>query len=197
MDPPEAPPGRSAYSLLRSRFMGTSMRLYLAPDSDLRAFAHAPRTLQMWLGYARAHAEVSLHERWQDLDAILSGGGATPSPLRPGGADYTYPFVADRGAHALSSTSTERLLHSVEEVDRARVEAYVRNDWATRTARSGRPADPTPAELAASTDELLMYLDRLRQFCAEAVVKKYGLLMALRDETAPLRRAGEGRPTPA
>jgi hypothetical protein len=173
--------------------MGINMRLYLAPDSDLRAFAHAPRTLQMWLGYARSHPEVSLHERWQDLDAILAEDPTeSGSPLRPAGADYTYPFVADRGAHALSSTSTERLLHTLELVDRSKVEAFVLSRWAIDARGTRRVADPSPAELAARTDELMTYLDRLRETCAAGASKKYGLLMALWNETSASPEASRG-----
>jgi hypothetical protein len=164
--------------------MRIGMRLYLAPDSDLRAFVGAPRTLRKWLRYPRAVPEVSLDEHWQDLDAILAAAtiGHSTSLFTPQGADWTYPFVADHGAYALSSTSTEHLLQSTEQVGRPEVEAYVRRKWAARAHLTGGSPDPTPAELASRTEELLVYLARLREACTLAVTKRYGVLMARWDE---------------
>lgn len=165
--------------------MGISMWLYSAPDSDLRAFAGAPRTLQIWLRYPRSLPDVSLHEHWQDLDAILGSEPSvhSKSPLRPQGADWTYPFVADRGAHALSSTTTEDLLHSIDQVDRPKVEDYVRRQWAAQALEVGHSPELTPMQLSSRTDELLVHLARLRESCALALSKRYGLLMALWEET--------------
>ncbi|HXI21430.1 MAG TPA: hypothetical protein VNH46_10105 [Gemmatimonadales bacterium] len=154
---------------------GVSMRLYLAPDSDLRAFAVAPRTLQLWLRSPRPWPIISLQQSWADLGAILAAvAPEAASPLSPQGADYTYPFVADRGAYALSSPSTEDLLRRLERVTASVVEAYVRGD-----APAPEPASPAGRQLAARTEELLASLARLREHCALAVEKRYGLLMAL------------------
>ena len=165
--------------------MGIGMRLYLAHDSDLRAFTGAPRTLQMWLRYPHSLPETSLKDSWQDLDSILLNESFADSRslLRPQGADWTYPFVADRGAHAISATSTVQLLSAIDAVDRARVEAYVRRRAAAQTKDNGPPAPAlTPEELSRATDDLLHYLSRLRESCALAVSKGYGVLMALWDE---------------
>jgi len=165
--------------------MGICMRLYLAPDSDLRAFSGAPRTLRVWLRYPRSQPDISLREYWEDLDAILTSDPSVhPKPsLRPQGADWTYPFVADRGAHALSSTSTEHLLHSIDQVARPQVEAYVRQRWEARARQTGQPPELPPTRLSAETEELLVYLARLRESCALAVGKRYGVLMALWQES--------------
>lgn len=165
--------------------MRIGMRLYLAPDSDLRAFAGAPRTLRKWLRFPRSVPEVSLDEHWQDLDAILAAAttGPSRSPFTPQGADWTYPFVADHGAYALSSTSTEDLLHSTEQVGRPEVEAYVLRKWAARAHSTECSPDLTPAELASRTEELLVYVARLREACALAVSKRYGVLMARWEES--------------
>ena len=161
--------------------MAISMRLYLAPDSDLRAFGGAPRTLRVWLRYPRAIPDVSLDGHWQDLDAILAAEPSVDSkaPLRPQGADWTYPFVADHGAHALSSTSIEHLLHSIAQVGRPQVEAYVQRRWESRARQAGQSADLAAVQLSAETEELLLYLARLREVCALAVGKGYGMLMVL------------------
>jgi hypothetical protein len=138
----------------------------------------------MWVRYPRAIPDVSLDEYWEDLDAILAGASVTRpgASLRPQGADWTYPFVADHGAHALSSTSTEHLLHVVEQVTRAEVETRVRSRWAVRAASAGDSRAPTEDEVAVQTDGLLMYLARLREACALAVSRRYGVLMALWEE---------------
>jgi len=169
--------------------MGIRMHLYLAPDPDLHAFTGAPRTLQMWLRYPHPQPEVSLGERWQDLDAILGGQASahSKSPLTPSSANWKYPEAADHGAHALSSTVTKRLLHSVEQITRSDVEAYVRRHWATRAIENGLPPDPSPAQVSSETAELMMYLDRLRESCTLAAGKGYGLLMALWDEKAMVK----------
>jgi hypothetical protein len=166
--------------------MVMSMRLYLAPDSDLHAFTGAPRTLQLWLRYPHAQPEASLDDRWQDLDAILGGEPSThsKSPLTPNGANWKYPAAADRGAYAISSTVTKHLLHAVEQITRSHVEAYVRRRWASRAIDDGLPPDPPPAQLAAEVEELLTYLSRLRESCTLAAAKGYGLLMALWEEKA-------------
>jgi hypothetical protein len=180
-------PSALAPSLLLSPGpMGISMLLYLAHDSDLRAFTGAPRTLQVWLRYPHSIPPVSLHEYWQDLDAILAGEPSerSKSRLRPQEADWTYPFVADRGAHALSSISTEQLLHSIELVARPQVEAYVRQRWVAKAVKTGEVPELAPAQVSLGTEELLVHLARLRESCALAVSKGYGLLMALWEESS-------------
>jgi hypothetical protein len=164
--------------------MGIGMRLYMAPDSDLYAFAGAPRTLQMWLRYPRSVPDVELHEHWKDLDAIVGAEPSAPSrsPLTPEGANLAYPTAADHGAHALSSTSTKHLLHAVEAVARPKVEAYVRQRWAAHVPQTGSLPDLAPEQVEIETDELLEYLGRLRQACTLAAGKGYGLLMALWEE---------------
>jgi hypothetical protein len=164
--------------------MAMIMRVYLSPDSDLRAFAGAPRTLQMWLRYPHSPPAMALGEGWRDLDAILrdDASGQQASPLAPAGADYTYPFAADHGAHGLSSPSAERLLQAIDAVTRERVEGYVQRRQGGRR-RPSRP--PTPAEVAARTDELLAGMAQLRERCALAVTKRYGLVMALWEEKPP------------
>lgn len=164
--------------------MGICMRLYSAPDSDLYAFAGAPRTLQVWLRYPRPVPEVSLHGHWLDLDAILGSepSAVSNSPLTPNSADWKYPTAADRGAYALTSTSTEVLLHLIERIGRPQVETYVRQRWVAEALQTGQPADPTPAQLASRTEELLQPLALLRDSCRLAQSKGYGLLMALWEE---------------
>lgn len=161
--------------------MGISMRLYSAPDPDLWAFAGAPRTLQMWLRYPHSQPEVSLDDTWEHLDAILAGEPSVPSqsPLTPKGADWTYPAAADRGAHALSSTTTQQLLHTIEQVGRPQVEAYVRQRWEAAAIQNGASPEVVPALLSAEAEDLLRHLARLREACTLAVGKGYGLVMAL------------------
>lgn len=154
------------------------MRVYPAPDSDLAAFAGAPRTLRMWLHYPHALPTVSLGGHWQDLDAILANEPSwrSKSALRPQNADWTYPFAADHGAHALSSTSTGYLLHTIDQIDRPKVEVYV--------ALKPGQSELSLMQLSTQTEELLLCLARLREGCAVAAGKSYGILMALWEETA-------------
>jgi hypothetical protein len=160
------------------------MVLYLVHDSDLRAFTGAPRTLQVWLRYPHTIQPVSLQEYWQDLDALLASQPSvhSKSPLRPQGADWTYPFVADHGAYALSFTSVERLLQSLKLVDRPEIETYVRQRWEAQAVKTGQSPDLTAVQLSAASEELLVYLTRLRESCALAVSKGYGMLMALSED---------------
>ncbi len=164
--------------------MGMSMVLYVAPDPDLRAFAVAPSTLKTWLSFPQSIPAVSLHEYWRDIDAILSRAPSihAPGPLTPGSAEWTFTGAADRGAHALSSTSTQRLLQAAKEVGRAEVEAHVRERWAIQAAATGQSPDLTPAQLASRAEELVLYLDRVREICSKAVAKGHGLLMAFWEE---------------
>jgi hypothetical protein len=150
------------------------MRLYLAHQSDFYAFTKAPRTLGIWLHSPHPSREVSLQDAWQDLDALLSSSAA-PSPLRAEAADWTYPTAADQGGHAISAASAERLLHSIQQVDRHQVASYVEH----------RSAELTPEELNSGTERLLAYLTRLREACELAVSKGYGIFMALWEEPAP------------
>jgi hypothetical protein len=140
----------------------------------------------LWLRYPHAQPEVSLDDRWRELDAILGGEPSTPSksPLTPNGANWKYPNAADRGAYALSSTVTKRLLHSVDQITRSGVEAYVRRSWTSRAIEHGLPMNPSPAQLSAEVEELWMYLNRLRESCTLAATKGYGILMALWEEKA-------------
>lgn len=157
------------------------MRLYLTPDPDLRAFAVAPAALKAWLRLPRTLPDVSLQEYWRDLDAVLAAtplGRARPL-LTANGADWIFPDIADRGAYAISSVSTQRLLSAVEEVDRPIVEAYVRERWALRARRTGIATEITPAQLASATEKVLLYLGRLREACTLCGAKGYGILMAL------------------
>jgi len=154
--------------------MTTCMRLYLAHQSDFYAFTKAPRTLGIWLHSPHPSREVSLQDAWQDLDALLSSS-AVPSPLRPAAADWTYPTAADQGGHAISAASAERLLHSIQQVDREQVASYVEQ----------RSTELTPEELNSGTERLLAYLTRLREACELAVSKGYGIFMALWEESAP------------
>ena len=163
--------------------MSAVMRVYVAPDSDLAAFAGAPRTLRMWLHFPHALPPVSLGGHWQALDTILANEPSwrSASALRPQNADWTYPFAADRGAYALSSTSTGYLLHTIDQIERPTIEAYV----ALKLGLS----EHTVKQLSTRTDELLLYLARLRASCALAVGKGYGILLALWEETGGVSAA--------
>lgn len=157
--------------------MAFIMRLYPAHDSDLRAFVGAPRTLRVWLRYPHVIPDTSLEEHWRDLDALLAAqpGGSSPGPLRPQSADFTYPFVTEGGAHALSFTSTRTLLSAVERIGRSDVERFVREQ-----DRPSEPNAPAAAEdFTLRVDALLHNLTRLRLTLATAVGKGYGVLMAL------------------
>jgi hypothetical protein len=161
--------------------MGISMRLYLAPDSDLRAFTGAPKTLQKWLRQRRSMADMWLQEHWRDIAALLAADPAAPpnySPLTPEGADFAYPTVADHGAHGLSSTLTEQLLQSLGRITASQVEAHVRHRSLTHSSAAGS-APPSPQELSAEAEALLAELACLEEACALAASKRYGLLMAL------------------
>lgn len=157
------------------------MRLYLAPDSDLRAFTGAPKTLNVWLRYPRAMADAWLHRSWKDLDAIVAASPATPtrSPLTPAGADWVYPTAADHGAHALSPTHTKQLLEVIESIGPAEVEVYVRQRWARLGDRVGQEQEMPEAQVDQEVEELLSYLGCLQEACVRAQVKGYGLMMAL------------------
>lgn len=165
--------------------MTTCMRLYLAHQSDFYAFTRAPRTLGIWLHSPHPSREVSLQDAWQDIDALLTGTNATPSPLRPEAADWTYPSAADQGGYAISAATTERLLHSIQKLDRNQVAAYVERRWAAQSPPSGNAAELTTEELNTGTETLLGYLARLREACELAVSKGYGILMALWEESPP------------
>jgi hypothetical protein len=158
--------------------MGLIMRVYPAHDSDLRAFVGAPRTLRVWLRYPHPVADVSLDETWRDLDALLGAQPDAPSPvpLRPQAADFTYPFVTEGGAHALSFSRTQALLRFIERIDRADVERFVRARDTTGTATAEVPSAGDPR-----VEDLLQHLTRLRLTLATAVGKGYGVLLALWD----------------
>jgi len=161
--------------------MGISMRLYLAPDSDLRAFTGAPKTLQKWLRQRRSLADMWLQEYWRDIAALLAADPAAPagySPLTPEGADFAYPTAADHGGHGLTSTSAEQLLFALERITPSQVEAYVRHRSLSQSSKAGG-APPQPEQLAAETEALLAHLACLEEACALAAEKRYGLLMAL------------------
>ena len=183
-------------SLAMSGSMGICMRLYLAPEADLRTFAVAPVTLKAWLQYPRSSRDVSLHEYWRGLDAILTSIPATQarSWLTPEGADYVYPGAADHGAHSLSSGSTEALLRTIDQVTTAQVAAYVRQQWGAETSTAGRSPDLTPAQLSDAVEELELYFAPLRETCARAVDKGYGLVMALWDASHGTTRTSSGVP---
>jgi hypothetical protein len=138
----------------------------------------------MWLRYPHSIPDVPLHEHWRNLDAIVGAEPTAPSrsPLTPEGANLTYPFAADHGAHALSSTATKHLLHAVEAVTRQKIEAYVRQRWEAHVPQTGSLPDLAPEQLDIEADELLEYLGRLRQSCALGAARGYGLLMALWEE---------------
>ena len=164
--------------------MGISMRLYLAPDSDLRAFAVAPSALKAWLRFPRSLPDVSLHEYWRDLDAILM---ATPSAsarslLSANGADWIFPDAADLGAFGISSTSMQALQRAVQQVDLPAVEAYVRQRADRQARATGAPLGLTPVQLGSASAELELYLGRLREGCALGTQKGYGAVMALWEE---------------
>jgi hypothetical protein len=156
------------------------MRLYLAPDSDLRAFTGAPKTLQLWLRYPRSLADAWLHRSWKDLDQILATipGVPTRSPLTPAGADWIYPTAADHGAHALSPEHTRQLLETVERVGQGDVERHVRARW-ERQHGGGDGPELSAAQIDREVEELLGYLGCLEEACLRAQVKNYGLIMAL------------------
>lgn len=160
------------------------MRLYLAPDPDLRAFSVAPAALKAWLRFPRTLPEATLHEYWRDLDAILATtpAAAGQSLLSATAADWIYPDVGDRGSYGISSTTMARLLQAIEQVDRTRVEDYIRQRWAKQANATGQLPHLTPLQLSSSSGELLLYLGRLRDICTLGVKKGYGVLMALWEE---------------
>lgn len=167
--------------------MALRMRLYPTPDPDLGAFSVAPQALKAWLKYAHSRPEVSLHPHWRDLDEILGRAPSAPSPtpLGPTGAHWRFPNANEHGAHALSSESTKRLLVAIEETSRAQIEAYLRQRWSAHAQATGQPTELPGPELATLTDALLASMARLRQTCAEAIEKGYGILMVLEDDQAP------------
>jgi hypothetical protein len=164
--------------------MGICMRLYLAPDPDLRAFAVAPAALKAWLRFPRGLPEVSLQEYWRDLDTLLAATPAadTESLLTANGADWIFPEAGDLGAYGLSSTSMQVLRKAVEQVQRSQVEAYVRMQWSRWSQETGGPPQPTAMQLSAATEEVLLYLGRLQGACALAAAKGYGTVMVLWEE---------------
>ncbi len=157
------------------------MVVYGASDPDLRTFAVAPLTLKAWLRHSESLSPVSLRGYWRDLDAILGAAtsAGSASRLTPARADWTFAGAADHGAYALSSVSTRELLHSIDQVTRAEVEAYVRQRWTMQESRAGDSPVLTPVQMDTATDELLAYLARLRGACLAAIVKGHGLLLAL------------------
>ena len=165
--------------------MGLRMRLYPAPDPDLGAFSIAPQTLKAWLRYARSRPEVSLRESWRELDAILGATDPAPSasPLTPRGATWNFPGASERGAFALSSKATAQLREALDRVTRTQVEAQVRRRWMVEAMNAGAASERDAAELTAAADELLQYLRLLRETCAFAETKGYGLLMELSEDT--------------
>ena len=160
---------------------GICMRLYLAPEADLRTFAVAPNTLKVWLHFPRSSRDIALHEYWRGLDAILARVPASRdrSWLTAGGADFVYAGAADHGAHSLSAESTETLLRVIDEVTTHRIAAYVRQQWEAQAPASGHAPDLDPVLLVGAVEELELYFAPLREFCAKAVGKGYGLVMAL------------------
>ncbi len=162
--------------------MAVSMRLYLAPDSDLYAFTGAPRTLQKWLRSRRSLTDMWLHEYWRHLDGLLvSEARAYPkhSPLHPLGGDFVYAAAADHGAHGISSTSTERLARSLEKITPEHIGSYVRHwlvDHAPLPVLSGGPVEVEPPPLP---DDVATYLGCLHEACGVAFDKKYGMVLAL------------------
>lgn len=160
------------------------MLLYAAPDPDLRAFAVAHSALQAWLRLPRAVPDLSVHEYWRDLDVLIGRAPGAPSltPLTAGSADWSIPEVADRGAYALSSISTQRLLAAIEQVTPADVESYVRERWARQAERTGQSPTLTPAQVGSRAGELELYLGKLKEYCGLAVRRGYGLVMALWEE---------------
>jgi hypothetical protein len=163
--------------------MGICMRLYLAPETDLRTFEVAPLTLRSWLGHPRSSRDVSLHEYWRGLDAILTTVPASQgrSWLTPAGADYVYAGAADHGAHSLSSASTEALMGVIDQVTTHHVVRYVRQQWEAQAAAAGLDPDLSPEQLVAAAEELELFFAPLRESCAKAVARRYGLVMALWD----------------
>jgi len=148
--------------------MAAGMKVYLAPDSDLRAFGGAPKTLQLWLR-TRPQPPLELGPSWQMLSDIIGALPDAPrAPLAAEGADYRYQGAADHGAHGLSSPATERLSAAVARVDLAAVERGL----------AGSGADGNSAEAA----RLLQLLAALREVCERAVTKRYGLVLALWEE---------------
>jgi hypothetical protein len=157
------------------------MRLYLAPDSDLRAFTGAPKTLQLWLRYPRSLADAWLHRSWKDLDQILAAmpGVPTRSPLTAAGADWIYPTAGDHGAHALSPEHTRQLLETVERVGPREVEQHVRSRWERQHGGGAGAPELSQGQVDREVEELLGYLGCLQEACVRAQVKNYGLIMAL------------------
>ena len=170
--------------------MGICMRLYLAPEADLRTFAVAPLTLKVWLQFPRSSRDVSLHEYWRGLDTILASVPSSlgRSWLTPRGADFVYPGAADHGAHSLSSASTEALLHIIDLVKRTEIEAYIRRQWEVEAPTTGPSPGLTAAQITAAAEEVELYFAPLRETCAQAMTKGYGLVMALWDASHGLSR---------
>jgi hypothetical protein len=175
---------------------GISMRLYLAPEADLRTFAVAPSTLRVWLHFPRSSRDIALHEYWRGLDAILARVPASRdrSWLTADGADYVYAGAADHGAHSLSAESTATLLRVIDQVTTHRIAAYVRQQWEAEAAANGHSADLDPELLVAAVEELELYFAPLREFCAKAVGKGYGLVMALWNPSQEKARTSAGAP---
>jgi hypothetical protein len=164
--------------------MSVSMRLYLAPDSDLFAFTGAPRTLQKWLRSRRSITDMWLHGYWRHIDGLLvteAQAFTKHSPLSPLGGDFVYPVAADHGAHGISSTTTERLSRALEKVTPEHVESYVRHWSLVHAPLPEITGDPVEIEPAPAADDILVYLGCLQEALGVAFDKKYGLVLALWD----------------
>ncbi len=164
--------------------MAVSMRLYLAPDSDLFAFTGAPRTLQKWLRSRRSLADMWLHGSWRHIDGLLvseSKAYAKHSPLSPLGGDFVYPTAADHGAHGLSSTTVERLGRALETVTAEHIASYVRHWSLVHAPLPDLSGGPIELEPSPTLEEVQLYLGCLQEACGVAFDKKYGLVLALWD----------------
>ena len=181
------PARHTAFHLRPAEPMGISMLLYAAPDPDLRAFALAHSALKAWLRLPRTLPDLAVHEHWRDLDAVIARAPASPSPspLTDAAADWRFPEVADHGAYALSSTSTQRLLMAIEQVRPPDIEAYVRERWVRQGERPGQVPDLPSAEVGSRVGELELHLGKLKDYSALAVKRGFGLVLALWEDGPP------------
>ena len=167
--------------------MALSLLLYPAADDELRRFERDPATLTAWLRGAGAEGRgggASLHEYWRSLHALL-----TQPPRRPElpwsalvSGDLRFPSAGARGGHGCLGATVRALARAVGQLPRPEIESFAQEEWAEFARKTGRAAEITGLQLRSRTEELVLYLYKLRAVAERAALVDQGLLFLLRED---------------
>jgi hypothetical protein len=159
--------------------MGIFVSVLAATDAQIRAFARDAPALERWLGPLAGRSDAChLCDYWDGIHFVLTGGTAPVQPplgaLKTGDVHYR---GGSEPIHAILGATTRRLASELQQLDEPTLRR--RYDPDRMLGAGGAMVYPGRLWLGDADrgfDELLFYVQRLRDIVAAAAAAGMGLI---------------------